>query len=176
VAAFWNEARPDIANAVMFTDPRLPELGFRAIAPEADLKRAVAEGGDDYEAHRIALGVPGSPDIRSDQVFALDAGFEELNGVSFRKGCYVGQEVTARMKHRSTARRRFLIVEGDSTITAGTPLEADGKEIGTVSSAHARSALALVRLDRLADAEHAGVPITAAGKPVRLRKPLWLKL
>ena len=179
VAAIWDHgsAIDTQSDAIVFSDPRLNKLGPRMIGPRAVLDAATAgfQHGD-YEAHRLELGVPDSADLPPDQVFALDAGFEELDGVSFRKGCYVGQEVTARMKHRSSARKRFLLADIHGEIPFGTPLEAAGRELGTLASAKDGRALALVRLDRLEDAQAAQTPITAAGHEVILRRPDWLKL
>ena len=179
VAALWNDGGTISAqgDAVVYPDPRLRELGFRGIGSKAALgeaTRGMTPG--DYEAHRLKLGVPDSTDIPSDQVFALDAGFEELMGVSFKKGCYVGQEVTARMKHRASARKRFLIADIPGEIPFGTPLEAGGRELGTLASGKDGHALALVRLDRLEDAQAKEAPITAAGRQVILHKPDWMKL
>ena len=168
VGAAWEKdgATPQMpAGAVSVADPRLPSLGLRVIAPRDVLARAF--GGfsqGDYTEHRLSLGVPDSADLPPDSVFALDAGLEELNGVSFKKGCYVGQEVTARMKHRATARRRFVLVESAGALpAAGTPVESDGREIGTLASGGTNRALALIRLDHLAEAEAAQAEITAAG-------------
>ena len=179
VAAMWNNGGTIApgGDAILYPDPRLGDLGFRAIGSKtvlADTTRDMAPG--DYDAHRLKLGVPDSADIPSDQVFALDAGFEELMGVSFKKGCYVGQEVTARMKHRASARKRFLIADIPGEIVFGAPLEADGREVGTLASGKDGHALALVRLDRLEDAQEKQATIIAAGQQVILRKPGWLKL
>lgn len=179
VAALWNGGGMIAAqgDAVLYPDPRLRELGFRGIGSKTALAEATRNRTPgDYDAHRLNLGIPDSADLPSDQVFALDAGFEELMGVSFKKGCYVGQEVTARMKHRATARKRFLIAEVPGEIESGTPLEAGGRELGTLASGKDGHALALVRLDRLEDAEEKQTPITAAGRQVILRRPGWLKL
>jgi tRNA-modifying protein YgfZ len=177
VAACWNGDPPRDEHVVAVRDPRLAELGWRLIGPAA-LLQAHANGTlADYHRHRLALGVPDSADLPPDQLFPLDAGFEELNGVSFRKGCYVGQEVTARMKHRGTARRRMVVVETAGDLPApGTPLEAGGREIGTLAGGRDRRALALVRLDRLAEAEAAAAEIRAGGVPVSVHKPGWLRV
>jgi folate-binding protein YgfZ len=179
VAALWNDGGmiDAKADAVIFPDPRLRDLGVRMIGTRAALGEATRNMADgDYEAHRLKLGIPDSGDIPVDQVFALDAGLEELMGVSFKKGCYVGQEVTARMKHRASARKRFLTAEIAGEVPSGTPVEAGGRELGTLGSGKDGRALALVRLDRLADAQEKQAPITAAGRQVILRKPGWLKL
>jgi folate-binding Fe-S cluster repair protein YgfZ len=107
-------------------------------------------------------------------MFALDADLEELQGVSFDKGCYVGQELTARMKHRGTARKKTLPVDAGSTRLpgAGTPITAAGNEIGTMISVHDGRGFALVRIDRLQDAGSAA--LDAGGVAVRVVKPHWL--
>ncbi len=175
VAAVWGEcelpALPE--EAIIFDDPRLSELGQRIIAPVEEVKEMFSDNGDYYEAHRLSLGIPNSADLDSDSVFALDAGLEELNGVAFSKGCYVGQEVTSRMKHRTSARKRFLIVETNGEMPQGSSLEANGKEIGVLGIGNGSVALALVRLDRIPKDE---TLITCGGKPVKLTAPKWLRL
>lgn len=146
-------------------DPRLPALGSRTIT-------ATPPAGDDapYHAHRIALGVPDASDIPPETLFPLDCNFEELNGVDFAKGCYVGQELTARMKHRATARRRFLPVSaGEALPPAGTPLMLGSSEIGELRGSIGQAGLAIVRLDRLGDA----VEAVAAGVTVRIGRPAY---
>jgi tRNA-modifying protein YgfZ len=178
VAAAWDNEPAIYSDVVVFPDPRLPALGLRMIATRPQLQRIVdeAEAGD-YQAHRLRLGVPDSADLPPDTVFALDAGFEELGGVDFKKGCYVGQEVTARMKHRASARRRFLIAEFEGELPPpGTKLEAAGRDLGNFATGMQGHALALVRLDRLEEAREAGAPITAAGRLVNLQKPSWLQV
>ena len=178
VAAAWDNEPAIYSDVVVFPDPRLPALGLRMIATRPQLQRIVdeAEAGD-YQAHRLRLGVPDSADLPPDTVFALDAGFEELGGVDFKKGCYVGQEVTARMKHRASARRRFLIAEFEGEPPPpDTKLEAAGRDLGNFATGMQGHALALVRLDRLEEAREAGAPITAAGRLVNLQKPSWLQV
>jgi folate-binding protein YgfZ len=177
VAAAWDGAA-GTAGVVSFPDPRLPALGVRLIGPVSEVQAAIAGVPcGDYRAHALRLGVPDSADLLPDSVFALDAGLEELGGVDFKKGCYVGQEVTARMKHRASARRRFLIADVDGDLPpAGTKLEASGREVGTLATGADKRALALVRLDRVEEAQSAGVAITAMGQNVRLQMPLWLQV
>jgi folate-binding protein YgfZ len=161
-------------RGVTFEDPRLPELGHRSIGATAEMPSAVA-GASAYHAHRLALGVPETGDFGSDRMFALDADLDDLHAISFGKGCYVGQELTARMKHRGTARKRLLVVEGvDGTIPpAGTELRANGHVIGEIVSVHGARGFALVRLDRLEEAK--GAPVDANGSPVAVTKQDWLK-
>ena len=178
VAAAWNDKAMLASNAdvIAFGDPRLAALGVRAIGPREALINAIATlPRGNYQDHRLALGVPDSADLPPDEVFALDAGMEELHGVNFRKGCYVGQEVTARMKHRATARRRFVMVEVAGEMPApGTAIQSEGRELGTLATGNNGRALALVRLDRLAEAEEKHAAIRAAGRGVTLRKPDWI--
>jgi folate-binding protein YgfZ len=178
VAAIWDGAPPSVSDGIAaFADPRLPALGVRLIGPLPSVQSATAGAqAGDYRSHLLRLGVPDSGDLPPDSVFALDAGFEELRGVDFRKGCYVGQEVTSRMKHRASARRRFLIadIEGDLP-PPGTKLEAAGREVGTLATGADGRALALVRLDRVEEANNAGDDITAMGLKVSLQRPSWLQ-
>ena len=178
VAAYWDGDLLTKSDLVTFPDPRWSALGSRWIGKRADLERALAGiAPASYRAHQLHLGIPDSADLPPDTVFALDAGFEELRGVDFKKGCFVGQEVTARMKHRATARRRFMIAELAGTPPApGTKLEAMGREVGTLATGTAGRALALVRLDRVEEAREADAAITAAGEAVTLHKPAWLQV
>lgn len=167
-------------GGIAFHDPRLARLGQRAIAPTAALE-ALAAGlargtAEDYDRHRLALGVPESGrDIEPEQSFALESNLEELNGVDFHKGCYVGQELTARTKHRGTVRKRILPVRVTGPLPApGTAVTADGSEIGHVCSGRGTRALALLRLDRYASARAAGSTLTADGATLELDPPDWL--
>ena len=179
IAALWDGVPPTSTpqGVEVFADPRLPALGFRLIGPLPAVQEAVggAQSGH-YRGHLLRLGVPDSGDLPPDSVFALDAGLEELHGVDFRKGCYVGQEVTSRMKHRASARRRFLIAEVEGELPPpGTKLEASGREVGTLATGHDGRALGLVRLDRVEEASTTGDGITAMGRKVSLHKPSWLQ-
>ncbi len=153
------------APAPVSKDPRLQALGARWIAPydpppftgEGDreaVEGAARDALSAYHAHRLALGVPDSADTEGQ--FALDANFEELHGVDFKKGCYVGQEVTARMKHKAAPRRRLAPVRIDGELPEkGTRLvNAESTEVGEIGSGLGYSAIASVRLDRLAAQEH----------------------
>jgi folate-binding protein YgfZ len=173
------ELRPQLAvyagldgdEAIHFPDPRLAELGPRAIAARAEAPAALA-GTAAYHATRLALGVPEGADFGTDRIFALDAGLDELHAIAFDKGCYVGQELTARMKHRGTARKRLLLAEADTVLPpAGTEIRDASQALGEIISLYGAKAFALIRLDRLETAQGA---LTAAGIPVRLRKPDWL--
>lgn len=166
--------RPDLAVVASpqqipggFPDPRLPALGFRA-----HQTNATADGDPAaYHTHRIRLSVPDSGDIPPETLFPLDCNFEELHGVDFAKGCYVGQELTARMKHRATARRRMLPVTADAPLPPpGTPIKLGASDVGELHGAIGKRGLALVRLDRLGNAEEAD----AGGITVRIGRPAYM--
>ena len=172
VLAEWNGDRTKYA--ITFGDPRLPALGRRAIGAAGEMPAAVLDA-EVYHAQRLALGVPETADFGSDRMFALDAGLDELNAIAFDKGCYVGQELTARMKHRGTARKRLLPIESVSGVVLpgrDTPLTAGGKEIGDIASAYGTRGFALIRLDRLDQAGDA--PVQAGETAVTIRRPDWL--
>jgi folate-binding protein YgfZ len=128
-----------------------------------------------YEAHRIALGVPqGGPDFSYGNAFPHETDMDQLGGVDFNKGCYIGQEVVSRVEHRATARARVVpIVYDGAAPEIGTPVKAGDKAVGTLGSTAQGRGLALLRLDRVADAMAQGVPLEAAGVPIRLVKPAW---
>jgi folate-binding protein YgfZ len=178
VAAIWDAPSPIRAESIIeFADPRLGLLGTRLFGDKARIETEIEQfATGDFDEFRLQLGIPDSVDLPPDQVFALDAGLEELNGVSFSKGCYVGQEVTARMKHRATARRRFFVAEADPIPAPGTSIEAQGREVGKITSGKNGRGLALVRLDRVAEAEANGLGFEANGQSIRLRRPEWLRV
>jgi folate-binding protein YgfZ len=169
VVASWNGvALPPPA----FADPRVAALGHRSIVALVAAP-ATASGEEGYVERRLDLGVPEGADFGQDKIFALDAGLDELHGVSFEKGCYVGQELTARMKHRGTARKRVLAVATlDGSPLPPCDVSAATIEIGSVISTYGARGFALIRLDRLAEAGSADLAV--AGTPVRVTKPAWL--
>ncbi len=165
VVAFWGEEPETPPETVLYADPRDSGLGWRAI-----LKREVAltfgeEHAPTYDALRIGAGVPkGGVDFAYGDSFPHDANFDLLNGVDFAKGCYVGQEVVSRMKHRGTARKRVARVKalGDPP-SPGTPVLDGELAVGTLGSSSGREALAMLRLDRAEEAKAAGRALTAGG-------------
>ncbi|HEX4302247.1 MAG TPA: hypothetical protein VHZ78_05610 [Rhizomicrobium sp.] len=158
------------SSAIPYPDPRLVEFGWRAFIAHGEMPVALSSAAT-YHARRRALGVPEAADFGSDKMFALDADLDELHAVDFTKGCYVGQELTARMKHRGTARKRLLAFEAASA-TPGTAVKAGDKDIGEIASFDGSHGFALIRLDRLAEAGDAPL-LTDAGS-VNLIKPSWL--
>jgi len=178
VLAAW-DGTPTVTPDLAFADPRNAQLGWRILIPE-ELKQKLADliGADlvdssAYEAHRIATGVPrGGLDFTYGDAFPHETNMDHLHGVDFDKGCYVGQEVVSRMQHRGTARTRTvkIILDGPSPETGATILAGD-KQVGTMGSAAGERGLALVRIDRVADALDAGQPLTAGGLSLRLAEP-----
>jgi folate-binding protein YgfZ len=170
------------AEGLAFADPRLTELGYRLIAPRPALGPVLSELGvplrDEaaWDRHRLALGVPeGGRDIEPDKSFLLECNFDELNGVDFRKGCYVGQELTARTKHRGTIRKRLVPVNVSGPLpVSGTPVNAGAVTLGEIRSGREGRALALIRLDRYAAAKAAGQVLKAGEAEVTPDPPSWL--
>jgi folate-binding protein YgfZ len=159
-------------HAIGYPDPRLAGLGSRAVVARAEMQDGLLSAAA-YHAHRQALGVPEAADFGSDRMFALDADLDELHAVDFAKGCYVGQELTARMKHRGTARKRLLALTASPVVPPpDTPVTAGGKAIGEIASAHGQQGFALIRLDRLDEAGDA--PVSAGSSVVELIRPHWL--
>ena len=166
----------ETTGSISFPDPRLPELGSRVLAPArlAAVPNGIDASPEDYHAHRIALGVPeGGKDYVLGDAFPHEADLDQLGGVSFSKGCFVGQEVVSRMQNRSGVRKRVVPIEGDTPLTPGAEIKADAAAIGTIGSVAGKLALALLRLDRAAEAKAKGQVLTANGVPVALRKPDW---
>lgn len=161
-------------------DPRFPngEFGWREVRPSPAEEAPPADGADDHEARRIALGVPDlAADAQAEEVFALEALLEELHGVDFQKGCFVGQENVSRMKRRATTRKKFCPVVFDGEPPPyGTPVRAGEADLGSIRTGVAGRAIALLRLDRALDAREKGQPLSAGEKPVRLDPPPWLLL
>lgn len=165
---------PDLSVAVSpatgdgVEDPRTPGMGSRRVT------REVLADSPDYDAARIALGLGHSDfDIGSGEHFPHEANLDQLGAVSFRKGCYVGQEVVSRMEHRGTARNRILPIALDGPAPArGSEIRSGDRLIGTVLSSAGDAALALIRLDRLADA---AAPLLTDAVTVTVLKPRWAR-
>jgi tRNA-modifying protein YgfZ len=180
VMAIW-DGSGDSEYGLSFPDPRLAELGSRIMLPPHLAAEAANDLGatlvdaEAYEAHRIALGVPrGGVDFIYGDAYPHEADMDQLNGVDFDKGCYVGQEVVSRVEHRATARSRVLpIVYDEFAPSSGLPIMAGDKQVGMLGSTANGHGLALVRLDRVADARAAGTPLEAGGIAIRVVKPAW---
>jgi tRNA-modifying protein YgfZ len=178
VLAAW-DGEPAMKPDLTFADPRNAALGWRILIP-AELAPKVADliGADlvddpAYDAHRIASGVPrGGLDFIYGDAFPHETNMDRLHGVDFAKGCYVGQEVVSRMQHRGTARTRMVrvLLDGPSPEPGAAVLAGD-KPVGTMGSTADQHGLALLRIDRAADAAAAGVPLTAGGLSIRVADP-----
>ena len=177
VVAGWDCAPPAPDVGLISEDPRLAALGWRAIVAAGD----VAEFADSeiaaYETHRITIGVPeGGKDYLFGQAFPHEALMDQLSGVDFDKGCYVGQEVVSRMHHRGTARTRIVPVSypGDVVPELGADVTAGERVLGQCGSSLNGRGLVMIRLDRAADAIAADQPLRAGGIDFVLIQPKWL--
>ncbi|NKC29943.1 CAF17-like 4Fe-4S cluster assembly/insertion protein YgfZ [Falsiroseomonas selenitidurans] len=170
VGAAWGGAVPPAADLAA-PDPRLPAAGWRFLATAPFAADATAA---EYDLHRLSLGLPdGSRDLEPEKSVLLEGGFDELGGVSWSKGCYMGQELTARTKYRGLLKRRIVPVTVQGGLPPrGTPVLRDGTEVGEMRSARDGHGLALLRLDVLAE----GVVLSAGGALLTPRVPDWMKL
>lgn len=158
---------PDLSQPISFVDPRLASLGRRLIVPKGSLPHASG-----YDLWRMSLGIADTEDLGEDRIFPHEANFDLLNGVSFSKGCYVGQEVVSRMQHRATVRSRILPVMLAGSAAAGTEIVSGEKPIGMLLSLVGQNGLALMRLDRLAEATD---PLLTAGVSTAVQIPEWMQ-
>jgi folate-binding protein YgfZ len=162
--ALFGGAAPSVAG-ILFNDPRLAQMGWRLWLPAQAEPPLPLAGPAAYDTHRIALGVPdGLRDIEIDKGLLLENHFEALNGVDFRKGCYIGQELTARTKYRGLVKKQLYRVQGAQPLPpAGTPIMANGQEVGQLRSVSGSIGLALLRLDATSqDLDVAGIALQAA--------------
>jgi len=184
VMAVWDGAG-ESEYGLCYADPRLPGLGMRCMLPPhlasdaaADLAATLTDA-DDYEAHRITLGAPrGGLDFYYNDAFPHEADMDQLNGIDFDKGCYVGQEVVSRVEHRGTARKRVVPVAfEDFAAEAGVVVKAGDTDIGLMGTSvrGGGRGLAMLRLDRVGDAMAAGTPLMSGGMMLRPVKPAWAR-
>ncbi len=170
----------DFAGGVAFLDPRLAALGARALLPRDGAESALEAAGfaaaraADYDAVRIGLGVPdGSRDLEVEKALLLESGFDELNGLDWQKGCYMGQELTARTRYRGLVKKRLLPVEIEGPVPApGTPVLSGEREAGVLRSTADGRALALLRLEHIGEG---APPLTAGGARLTVVKPAWAR-
>jgi folate-binding protein YgfZ len=170
-----------IEGAVSFDDPRLGTLGVRVIAPAGQAATLLSARGfteaplASYDALRLPLGVPdGSRDLQVEKALLLENGFDELNGVDWKKGCYMGQELTARTKYRALIKKRLFPVKVEGALPEpGTPVHRDGEEVGELRSGTGDRALAMLRLDAV---RGNGAPLTAGGARLLPETPPWMRL
>jgi folate-binding protein YgfZ len=170
----------DFAGGVAFLDPRLAGLGGRALLPRAGAEAALqaagfAEAGlEAYDGLRIGLGVPdGSRDLEVEKSLLLESGFDELNGLDWDKGCYMGQELTARTRYRGLTKKRLLPVEIDGPVPEpGTVVRSGEREAGVLRSTADGWGLALLRLEHLGEE---AAPLTAGEARLTVVKPDWAR-
>ncbi len=162
------DGRPGV-EGIIAPDPRLPDFAWRILSTEPLAANATPE---DWDLHRLAAGLPdGSKDMEPDRSVLLEAGFDELAGVSWSKGCYMGQELTARTKYRGLVKRRLVPVTVDGPLPApGTPVLKDGIEVGTMRSGRDAIGLASIRLDAI------GATLRCAEAIVVPTVPAWMRL
>lgn len=164
-----------------YADPRLTNLGTRCVLPPhlaaeaaADLAATLVEAKS-YEAHRIAQGAPrGGLDFHYNDAFPHEADMDQLNGIDFEKGCYVGQEVVSRVEHRGTARKRVVpVVYDEFAPEAGVVVKVGETEVGVMGSSAQGRGLAMLHLGRIGEALGAGQPILCGGIALHPVKPAW---
>jgi len=182
VMAVW-DGSGETEYGLCYADPRLPELGSRCMLPPhltaeaaADLNAALLDARE-YEAHRIALAAPrGGLDFYYNDAFPHEADMDQLNGIDFEKGCYVGQEVVSRVEHRGTARKRVVpVVFQDFGPEAGVQVKAGDIDLGIMGTSARGRGLAMLHLGRIGDALAAGQPIVSGGITLHPVKPPWAR-
>ncbi len=178
-------AKP-FGGGIAYVDPRIAAAGWRFVLPRAEAIADLRGAGFEivepiaYDRWRLTLGLPdGSRDIAVDKDVLLECGFDELNGVDWQKGCYLGQEVTARTKYRGLVKKRLLPVEVTGPAPAsGTPIVLAGRAVGEIRSGAGDLAMAMLRLDSLeaAAAGEEGGALSAGDARLTPRKPAWMRL
>lgn len=176
------EGRASAELGLVFDDPRHPGLGQRIVLPEADAK-AVLEGAgftigepDEWQVWRIAVGVPeGGKDFVYGDAFPHETDMDQLNGVDFDKGCFIGQEVVSRMERKAIPKTRIVPVTFDAAPMAGAEVKAGERPAGRMGSSANGKGLAMLRLDRVHDALQKGEVLTAGGIALVLAKPGWAR-
>ena len=161
-------------GGIAYVDPRTPGLGVRLLLPATDADAVLREAGtpsaadEDYDRLRLALGVPdGSRDLIVEKSTLLESNYDALNAISWDKGCYLGQELTARMKYRGLVKKRLMPVTVDGPLPdPGTPVTLDGREVGEMRSGNGTLAIALLRQDAVEKSAAQGAPLTAGNATV----------
>lgn len=159
------------ADTLVYRDPRHPDLGHRVIFPAGTINDVAARLGasvtdfDLYETRRLSHGVPdGSRDMAVGKALLLEHGIDRLNGIDWDKGCYMGQELTARTRYRANIRKRLMTIRADAPLPpSGTPVMAGDQTAGEMKSSTNGIGLALLRLDSLPDPSSDDAPLTADG-------------
>jgi folate-binding protein YgfZ len=171
VLAVWGGEHP-ATKGIAFADPRLAALGLRVLVSPEAAKELTLDETSTYDVHRIALGVPkGGVDFFYNDAFPHDADLDKLHGVDFKKGCFIGQEVVSRVEHRGTARNRVVPVSFEGTAPpVSANVMAGDKVVGIMGSSAGSIGLAMLRVDRVADALAAGIALKADNVALRPRE------
>ncbi len=179
LSATLGVARP-LKEGSAFVDPRLVELGVRIILPQDKIQNFYESAGitftsfDDYDLHRLTLGVPdGSRDVLVDRGILLECGFDELNAIDWKKGCYMGQELTARTRYRGLVRKRLIPVriQGETTVFQ-SPIFQEGIEVGDMRTAMKEWGIAMIRLEALSKS----LPFQCGNATLTPHIPQWMCL
>ncbi|WDI31757.1 hypothetical protein PUV54_00975 [Hyphococcus flavus] len=167
-----DKSRPTIEGVASYPDPRHEKLGWRVVAPSGE-----HVSNADYNSTRIELAVAEfGQDFGADEMFLLDVNYDALNAVSYKKGCFIGQEVSSRMKRKGEPRRRTLIAEFDEPAPQKrAEIVAGGSKLGELMSCSGNLALASVRIDRWEKAISERMPLECANKSLQLRVPEYLE-
>jgi tRNA-modifying protein YgfZ len=184
VAALWGIEAPSAAGLHVFPDPRVSELGWRAVGDKTVLEAWLATlslqktGTEAYERMRIEAGVPeGGRDLIADKSFLLQFGFEDLHGVDFKKGCYVGQEVTARSKHLGQMRKFVYKVQGSAALpAAGTPVYIGDELAGEMRSSAGSAGIALLSVENAEKARLSHADLRSGDATLKVSLPGWIKI
>ena len=170
VAAAWGPTVPAaVSGGWSYVDPRSPDLGWRLIVPRSELPRLPGEmmPAEAYDARRVTLGIAeGGHDYALGDTFPHEANYDRLHGVSFTKGCFVGQEVVSRMQNRTLVRKRVTLITGTEPLAAGDEVRLGAAVLGTVGSVAGPHGLALIRIDRAAEAADKGEPLLAGAATI----------
>jgi len=163
-------------GTIIFRDPRLPNAGVRILASSSfDRDSLCAEIGSvaNYQSHRIGLGLPEAPiDLIADKSILLESGFDELNGVDWKKGCYMGQELTARTKYRGLIKKRLVPIHVEGDASTGDDILFNGKVVGDIRSLEHGMGIAMIKLDALR--QQSTFDVGSAKISVNL--PDWIRL
>ena len=168
-------------GGIVYRDPRLNDMGVRAILKTDTAKVALQDIGlkeapaEEYDSFRLSLGIPdGSRDMLVEKSILLESNFEELNGVDWNKGCYMGQELTARTKYRGLIKKRMVPIKLEGSEPApGTSILCGAKRVGEIRSVRSGLGMALIRLEYIERSESNQVKLLADGVQVTPRKPAW---
>ena len=183
VIALWGQEPPSAppAGVTLVADPRLKEMGCRAIGDIGTIMAWLADVPHidevEYDHHRIGLAIPdGVHDMVADKSLLMEYGFDKLSGVDFAKGCYIGQEVTARSKHRGQVRKSIYSVRIESALPAsGKSILQDGQEVGQLRSASGGIGLAYLQIEAVEKAQNGGAPLMAGDVKISASLPEWMQ-